>query len=326
MKREREKMKRERKVFSLTGQRLVSSLMAFAMSFALLLLPLDAYAYDAETYEVEPSELIWYVDNDVARTGDVKVILYMLVQPDSSYEKGGAWSYDFWCSEGYFDYCNGWEDTSAQMSYKFNAANKNIIDSTEAGNIWTWQFCIEEGKYIFALCNGNDNYISTLTSSLGSPYDKDGYSEDTQDIVAVKKGDTVVLYCLYGDVEWKHESLPVLQEWARKHQETLGNGRTDVDTEVTSEETITVEQDATPAPEMLETEDVQEEAPVAIEEETTIAEKEEVIEEEKESPLKTILVSGPIVLVLLIACFVIKKKDEEKNSEVMRDFDEESTK
>lgn len=326
-------MKRERKkVFSLTRQRITGGLMALAMSFAIILMPLNAYAYDADSYEVEPSELIWYVDNDVAHIGDVKVILYMLVQPDSSYERGGAWNYDFWCEEGYFDYCNGYEDTSALMSYNFNAANKNIVDSTEAGNIWTWQFCIEEGKYIFALCNGNNDYIATLTSGLGSPYDSDGYSYDAQETVVATKGDTIILYCLYGDGDWQDESIPYFQNWAKEHQKTLENGRTDIDTSVDSTETIKVEQEES-AEEVLTDlleeldQDVVEDTPVAIENETTIAEKEDaVVEEEKESPWKTILVSGPIVLIVLIACFAIKKKDEDKDSETMRDSDEESTK
>lgn len=331
MKRKQKKMKRERKVFLLTRQRLVGSLMAFAMSFALLLLPLDAYAYDADTYEVDPSEFIWYVDNDIAHANDVLVIMYLLVQPNSQYDNGGGqWHYSFWCDEGYFDYGDGWLEDHASMMFEFNAANKKVVESLSEGDIWTWQFGIEEGSYEFAYPNGTSN-ISILPTSLGSPLTDDGYTE--ADIVSVTKGETVVLYGVYGDWNWRQENWTAIQAWAKDHDAALNNGRTNVGTEVTSEETITVKQDATPEPqvsegelEVLETEDTQEEASVASEAETTIADKENTVVEEKESPLKTILISGPIVLVLLIACFAIKKKDEDKLPEKTQNSDKESTK
>lgn len=314
-------MKRERKrCFSLTRQRITGSLMALAMSFALLLMPLNAYAYDSDTYNCDYEMMEWYVDNDVAHANDVKVIMYLLVQPNSQYDNGGGkWHYKFECMEGYFYYNEDWIDTDACMLYEFNAANKNVIDSLDEGDIWTWQFGVEEGTYAFAEPDGAD-YIMILPSSLGSPLRDDGYK--TADLVPVTKGETIILYGVYGDWDWQKENWTAMQAWAKAHDAALNNGRTGVDTEVTSEETIEVEQDAVPEEVVDEPETFEEIEEAPVEAEDTFAESETAPEEEKENPWKTILVSGPIVLIILIACFMIKKKkDEDKESE-----DEESTK
>lgn len=125
------------------------------------------------------------------------------------------------------------------MIYFFRAENADVIDTYADNEIWRWDFEIEPGTYRFAAQNGINN-ISVLTSSLGSSFSRDGYMEDEK--VVVNEGDSVRLYCMFGEWEWREqpEQLENLIEYAKHREEVIDKNMNPYKPETTEVEETTV--------------------------------------------------------------------------------------
>lgn len=274
------------------------------------------FAYDANKIEVS-DDLCWCINNDVAGDYDSSAALFMLVQPDSGYEKSRN-CYQFDCTEGVFDYGDGWIEDTGTMQYWFNPLNKVTYDTLDEGKIWIWRFGLQNGKYIFAEPNGMDHFY-VLTSSLGSPFSEDGYTEG--DVVVVKD-DYHPIYALYGDYEWAKENVNVMIEWAKKVEANRNNGKVSLAEDVNvievetgnaelpdKEEIITEENNSE-----LETTDFSDADSSSALQEISEEESEQIEKEKKSSELKnnllSLLKSAPLVIFLIIFLFWIKNRDD----------------
>lgn len=303
-------IKKDNSHFLFTGQSFVKRVFSLLCVLTMFLTtPMNAFAYSSEVSEIT-DDGSWVVNNDVALTSDVIVVLYMLVQPDEQAMKA-RWHYTFSCTDGTFDYGDDYVSNIGTLVYEFTPLNKKVLEVLPEGEVWIWQFAVEEGKYIFAEPGGIDK-ISVLPTSLGSPFYEDGYTEG--DVSYVEKGDSVYLFALYGDYDWRRENYPAMKEWAEKRNEIMNRG----DTSSTNGKTdvIKVEQDNAPLEEEvsetkpfeeIETED----GNVASDENNAFQEQTENTESEKESPLLRLLKYSPIFIILVIICIVIKKKESE---------------
>lgn len=259
-----------------------------------------AFAYDASIHEVT-DDLCWVVNNDAAGDYDASAALFMLVQPDSAYETSRNY-YGFDCTEGVFDFGDGYVEDSGTMQYWFMPMNKVVYDTIDEGEIWIWRFGLQNGKYIFAEPNGINNFY-VLTSSLGSPFSEDGYTEG--DVVVVKD-DYHPIYALYGDYEWAKENVDVMIEWAKKVEENRNNGKTSVKEEAEPVETSVEEEMAHTSYEPESVENKTEEA--ALKETNTSDEAghteieldEEQQQEEIEEPTNKFFIVAFIFIVLVI--------------------------
>lgn len=279
---------------------------SIGMAVALFcILTQTALAYDASIHEVT-DDLCWVVNNDVAGDYDASAALFMLVQPDSSYETARNY-YGFDCTEGVFDFGNGYVEDSGTMQYWFMPMNKVVYDTIDEGEIWMWRFGLQNGKYIFAEPNGI-NCFYVLTSSLGSPFSEDGYTEGEEVIV---ENDYHPIYALYGDYEWAKENVDVMIEWAKKVEANRNNGKTSVkeEAEPVVETTVGEEMnDASYEPESVENETEE----VALEETDTSDEAghteieldEEQQNEEIEEPANKVFIVALILIVLIIAMVI----------------------
>ncbi len=272
----------------------------------------NVYAYSADINEVT-DDFYWVVDDDLASENDARVTLYMLVQPDSGYETEVGF-YEFWCDEGVFDYGDGYVENAGAMKYDFNFMNKVVIDNTECGEVWTWLFGLQEGKYTFSYPDGL-SHMFVLNSSLGSPFSEDGYTGNG-DLVVVNEGDIIRLYALYGDYEWAKENVNFLMNWAKEREEIVNRGKGSNAEDAV--ETISVENE--PIPDKTE-------EPVAVADEEVLTSADEVPtstpslnetensqDEQKESALLRVIKMAPIVIVICVGLFIIKRKENNKKN------------
>lgn len=229
---------------------------AFAFALVLVCLwntPTKAYVED-QTYVDE--EGLWEVsDADNPRIEQVPVAMYMLVSPEYV-DKGFRKSYMFWCTEGEFEWSDGHVTNDEGLLFWFRSDNARCIEVVDGMEIWYWEFNIEPGKYIFSFPEG-DNDISVLTQSLGSPFVRDGYTEEEETVV--NPGEPVILFSMFGPWEWRSE-LATLKSFLpfveRKYAELKGEEYVSAPTT-----TITVEQEEVPTEEapVLEAEEMEEE-------------------------------------------------------------------
>ena len=274
------------------------------------------FAYDANIHEVT-DDLCWVVNNDVAGDYDASAALFMLVQPDSGYETTRNY-YGFDCTEGVFDFGDGYVEDTGSMQYWFIPMNKVVYDTIDEGEIWLWRFGLQNGKYIFAGPDGL-NHFYVLNSSLGSPFSEDGYTEG--DVVVVEN-DYHPIYALYGDPEWAKENLDVMIEWAKNVEANRNNGRVSLAEDVNVIE-VETGNEGLPDKEEIATEesnsdlgmtDISNEDSASALQEISEEETEQIEKEKKSKELKSnlfsLLKTAPFVIFLIIFLFWIKNRDD----------------
>lgn len=213
--------------------------------------PTASLAYTEKNNNVD-EEGIWEVINADSETANVSVTMYMMMQPDYASSSGFRGAYQFWCDEGVFEYASGYTDTQALLQFFFRPDNANVVDVFNDYQIWLWEFNIEPGTYQFVEANGL-NYVSILTQTLGSSNvmstDAASKMEERKRInaerVVLNGGDTIRLYAMFGDDEWRllDDTMDTLIEYAEQKEESFGYGRPVTDTKEEEVTTIEVEQE-----------------------------------------------------------------------------------
>lgn len=275
----------------------------------------SSFAYNESEYEVDPEEAFFYLNN-ADGPNKVPVTMFLLVQ-DKYVDTDFKTSYEFWCTDGEFNFDvdgDDFTDTEGGLRFVIRSQNSNLyycetVDGL--GELWMMQFTIEPGTYKFAYPSGM-NYITILPSSLGSPLYSDGYTEAEKYVV--EEGETVQLYGLLGDDDWREGSAPLnyIMDFARTKEDSLAPKSTGED----AVETVQVENDSEkPEEEVSEDASALETAETldspAEDEELQVSEEIEA-PKEKSGALKFVITG--IVLILIIALlFVIKKKDEKSS-------------
>lgn len=280
---------------------------ALLLSAGILMIPSNkAYAYDESKTTVD-EEGQWEVNNADGPT--VSVSMYMMMQPEYADSTGFRWFYNFDCWDGEFYFTDGRYDTSSPMIYYFRAENADVIDTYKDYEIWHWAFRLEPGTYAFCEPGSNNDHLTLLPSSLGSPLYDDGYQEPEKTVV--NDGDEIVLFSMFGDREWRQSEgvLEDLMAYAKQRSEQLSYGRPALQTTDAGETTtISVDGEGKPEEELGETPEFEEEkVPDEIEfEETEPVEEEETIWSKIVSTGKTVLV---ILFIVFILVYTKKRKE-----------------
>ena len=290
---------------------LKSTVAMLALALCFICSPLSAFAYNESEYEVDPEESFFYLNN-ADGPNKVPVTMFLLVQ-DKYVDTDFKTSYEFWCTDGEFNFDvdgDDFTDTEGGLRFVIRSQNSNLyycetVDGL--GELWMMQFTIEPGTYKLAYPSGM-NYITILPSSLGSPLYSDGYTEAEKYVV--EEGETVQLYGLLGDKDWRKESAPLnyIMDFARTKEDSLAPKSTGED----AVETVQVENDAE-KPE----EEVSEDASALETAETLDSSAEDAIQsmeeadapEEKPSVLKFVI-TGIVLVAITVGLFVMKKHDE----------------
>lgn len=282
---------------------------AFALLFGagILMIPSNkAYAYDESKTTVD-EEGQWEVNNADGPT--VSVSMYMMMQPEYADSTGFRWYYNFFCTDGEFYFTDGRTDTSSPMIYYFRAENADVIDTYKDYEIWHWAFRLEPGTYAFCEPGSNNDHLTLLPSSLGSPIYYDGYQEAEE--IVVNDGDEIVLFSMFGDREWRQSEgvLEDLMAYAKQRSEQLSYGHPALQTTDADETTtISVEGEGKPEEELTKTSELKEEE---LSDEIEFEETEPI--EEEESIWSKIVSTGKTVLVVLLIVFILvytkKRKD-----------------
>lgn len=139
----------------------------------------SSLAYKESEYEVD-EEGFFYLNN-ADGPNKVPVTMFLLVQ-DDYVDTDFRISYEFWCTEGVFEYDEYSDDYveyegGLRFSIRSLNANNYYYRTVEGlGEVWLIKFTIEPGTYELSYPNGM-NYVTVLPSTLGSPLYDDGYKE-----------------------------------------------------------------------------------------------------------------------------------------------------
>lgn len=287
-----------------------STVAMFALALCFICSPLSAFAYNESEYEVDPEESFFYLNN-ADGPNKVPVTMFLLVQ-DKYVDANFKTSYEFWCTDGEFNFDvdgDDFTDTEGGLRFVIRSQNANsyyceTVDGL--GELWMMQFTIEPGTYKFAYPSGM-NYITILPSSLGSPLYSDGYIEAEKYVV--EESETVQLYGLLGDKDWRKESAPLnyIMDFARTKEDSLAPKSTGEDTV----ETVQVENDSEKPEEVSEDTSALETAETldSPAEDTIQSMEEADVTNEKPSVLKFVI-TGIVLIAITVGLFVMKKHDD----------------
>jgi len=181
-------------------------------------------AYDRDSYE--RTDEGYYITN---RTGDESsVTLYMYANTESRDVKYNPNWYHFTCLDGVFP--EGVDEIELVMQYK--PENKKVYDTLTNGEVWVWQFPVENGTYFFAHPRLYTDFI-TLTPDLEenilpSEYAGEniyiyyGTKEAMYPVCVTLENSSTRVYCLYPGNDspgWIDENLDEFIEWAKANEE-----------------------------------------------------------------------------------------------------------
>lgn len=223
------------------------SVFAFALAFIMASSPVLAYDWATDEFT---DDGYFIVDNYKNRGNTVTLFLYVDENDrDCMYNKSHYLA-DCVAGEaipdGYF---------SATVIYQWWSENKEVYDTLDGGEIWVFEFSLEDGTYQFSHPAGvdtplNQPSIYTLTTDFQFPTFPEDY-DPRVDIYGgeerVLDGSTPIhLYAIYGHSDFREAHWEEFAVWAKEHE--LGYIEDKNNSNVESTETIIVEEESTEAP------------------------------------------------------------------------------
>lgn len=296
-------MKKIKKLHKIVGSAILSLLCAFSISSTSL-------AYNYTDYEFNDEGYIYVKENDP--NAESHAVVYMYADTSDRNIKNINNHYGFDCVGGAV--AEG--DVITWLLYEFNPFNAKTYATLDNGEVWVWQFALENGEYKFStpigsVTTGSLPRCYTLNSSFEFPeYPEDygpNYTGQIGEIISVEN-ETIRLYVMYGNEEWREENKDAFEKWAMETEISfrgLEENQKDaqMSLEGVSKETITVEPvdseiaiDTSTEPETQEV--------------IEIPEAEEV-PEDSSSGIKTIITGIGAVVIFAVLGFVFAKKKEE---------------
>lgn len=189
----------------------LNSLLIFILSIN----PLYTYAYDKNSYNY--SNGYYYVDNLEKHTSDNQITLKLLIPKNSILE--GKFFYDFKCLSNNFSDSDIYNDLGYQlMRYeaRFDTVYEENVEQTDFGDLLTFKFNVENGKYVFST-NDYANNICTLTSDYTSPLTTSiDYSSNEKYKMSIREypvelnNESLTLYAIYGADDFIEENIKSL--------------------------------------------------------------------------------------------------------------------
>lgn len=179
---------------------------------------IHSYAYDSSSYKYDNG--YYYVDNLANHTTDNHITLYVLVPNDGVLE--GTLRYDFKCLSNNFKDSSTYNDLGYQLlRYEYRFDTKTEIDKVGSGILIPFNFCLENGKYIFST-NDYSNGLCVLTpdykNPLNNPIDISSEESYTKSIVEYPveiKNQTISLYSILGDEDFINNNAKALSDYAK---------------------------------------------------------------------------------------------------------------
>lgn len=189
----------------------LNSLLIFILSIN----PLYTYAYDKNSYNY--SNGYYYVDNLEKHTSDNQITLKLLIPKNSLLE--GKFFYDFKCLSNNFSDSDIYNDLGYQlMRYeaRFDTVYEENVEQTDFGDLLTFKFNVENGKYVFST-NDYANNICTLTSDYTSPLttlidysSNEKYKMSIREYPVELNNESLTLYAIYGADDFIEENIKSL--------------------------------------------------------------------------------------------------------------------
>lgn len=263
---------------------------------------IQVFAYDDAHYKKYPSwNADYYVSNRNNGVATSQVALYMYTEVSNRKVKNNNNFYAFSCVSQKTDY-----RSFISLIYEFSPYNAEVYDTLENGEVWVWQFKIENGDYDFISEAGQGKAgiggIRTLNLDYKVP------TENYDEVRTIEDG-TIRVYALYGSDNWRKQNEEEFSKWAQETEKSFLEQDAVMDANNTEGEVtqsiITVEEE-TPSIEETPSKEAKTEIPVipSVEEEV----KTEEITEKKEGP--NLLAYATAVVILGGVGFALVKKNK----------------
>ena len=282
------KRKMKKLLFSLA---LMGTLMLQCMS--------PVYAYDWATDEYT-DEGYFLVDNWKDRGTHVTLYLYTeIADRNIAYNKN---FYTMRCVEGELPESEvPGRKPFANIMFEFRPENKTVVQEIGDGEIWSYEFSIENGTYEWSQYDGNSGYIHTYDSNFNLTFLDESidprYGCETEKIEV--NGENVRIYAVYGHKEFA-QNADEYREWVIANEEKEREDKQTMDSAL-ADEIIKVEPENTPEPVIESTLEPTNEP------EGTVVYVEDVLEEKEEpNTIIPVIIAGLILVVIFVA-YKLKK-------------------
>lgn len=204
----------------------LNSLLAFVLSLS----PLSIYAYNKTSYDYSGG--YYYVDNLDKHTTDNQITLKLLIPKNSLLE--GKFFYDFKCLSNNFSDSDVYNDLGYQlMRYeaRFDTVYEENIENTDFGDLLTFKFNVENGKYVFStndyannICTLTPDYTNPLTTSLNYS-SSESYKMSIREYPVELQNQSLTIYAIYGPDNYIEDNINSLINFIKGNQ-TLAVGET----------------------------------------------------------------------------------------------------
>ena len=204
----------------------LNSLLIFILSIN----PLYTYAYDKNSYNY--SNGYYYVDNLEKHTSDNQITLKLLIPKNSLLE--GKFFYDFKCLSNNFSDSDIYNDLGYQlMRYeaRFDTVYEENIEDTDFGDLLTFKFNVENGKYVFStndyannICTLTPDYTNPLTTSIDYS-SSESYKMSIREYPVELQNQSLTIYAIYGSDDFIEDNINSLINFIKGNQ-TLAVGET----------------------------------------------------------------------------------------------------
>lgn len=204
----------------------LNSLLVFILSLS----PLSIYAYNKTSYDYSGG--YYYVDNLDKHTTDNQITLKLLIPKNSLLE--GKFFYDFKCLSNNFSDSDVYNDLGYQlMRYeaRFDTVYEENIENTDFGDLLTFKFNVENGKYVFStndyannICTLTPDYTNPLTTSLNYS-SSESYKMSIREYPVELQNQSLTIYAIYGPDNYIEDNINSLINFIKGNQ-TLAVGET----------------------------------------------------------------------------------------------------
>lgn len=204
----------------------LNSLLVFILSLS----PLSIYAYNKTSYDYSGG--YYYVDNLDKHTTDNQITLKLLIPKNSLLE--GKFFYDFKCLSNNFSDSDVYNDLGYQlMRYesRFDTVYEENIENTDFGDLLTFKFNVENGKYVFStndyannICTLTPDYTNPLTTSLNYS-SSESYKMSIREYPVELQNQSLTIYAIYGPDNYIEDNINSLINFIKGNQ-TLSVGET----------------------------------------------------------------------------------------------------
>lgn len=176
------------------------------------------YAYNYEDYEYTDEGDI--IVKDVSEAAESTAVLCLYADTVNGRVGHSENHYMFYCTEGAV--VEGRKVTP--LMFKFNPMDAVVYDTLSGGEIWVWNFALENGVYKFASPAGSSS-SGTLPNiyTLSSEFEFLEYLESDKKTVLEYKEDPITveneevrIYAMYGDSAWREEHYDEFRKWAEE--------------------------------------------------------------------------------------------------------------